>query len=79
MAPGPLVDAGQDLILRHVTVVDLGNGQLAADRTVVVQAGKIVQVGASSQVQEPAQVQAIDATGSPLSPCANRRLCPPSS
>lgn len=51
------------LVLVHVTVVDVRSGNLAQDQTVVIEAGKILSVGASKTTKPQAGARSIDCTG----------------
>ena len=51
---------GQDLAIEHVQVVDVVEGKILADQTVVVSTGKIREVGPTAKVVIPAEATRID-------------------
>jgi imidazolonepropionase-like amidohydrolase len=57
-----------DLVLRHVTIVDLPEGTLSEDHAVIVRAGKITWVGADAQLDLPSGYRVIDGSGRFLLP-----------
>ncbi|MGI4741741.1 MAG: amidohydrolase family protein [Janthinobacterium lividum] len=63
----PTPPISYDLVIRHVSVVDVVTGQLLADQSVAVTGGKIVRVGPSSQARYDAR-QKLDGTGRFLIP-----------
>ena len=50
------------LVITHVTVVDVANGALLADRSIVIDGGRIVQVDSSPRVIAPRGAAQIDGT-----------------
>ena len=58
-----VADIGQDLVLRHVAVVDPLSGRVDPDQTVAVRAGKIVTVDRGSGAQTIPAGPEVDATG----------------
>lgn len=55
-------------VLQHVTVVDLENGELHADQTVLWERSRIVTVGRSGEVALPAGARVVEAQGRYLIP-----------
>ena len=56
------------LVFMHVTVIDTAAGIARPDQTVVISAGKIASVGASTSVRPPKGARIIDASGKFLIP-----------
>ena len=54
--------------VEHVTVVDAKSGTLVPDQTVVIAAGRIVQVGPAQSTTPPSNVTTLDGTGKFLLP-----------
>ncbi len=63
-APG----AATTVAIRNVTVVDVTDGSLHPDRTVLVEGNRIVTVGAAAEVAVPANAQVVEAAGGYLIP-----------
>src|SRR5688572_16533663 len=61
-APAPRI------ALTHVTVIDVANGTTQPDQTVVVDEGKIISVGPSTEVPASPETTVVDATGKYLIP-----------
>jgi imidazolonepropionase-like amidohydrolase len=59
-APAP---PSADLALTHVTVVDVRDGTLRPDQTVLVAGSRIVWIGPSSDTAVPSEAHVVDATG----------------
>jgi len=59
--------SAQTLTITHATIVDVSNGTLQRDRTVVVEGNRIASVGPSSRARAP-RGQVIDAAGMYLIP-----------
>lgn len=55
-------------IIRDVTIVDVVTGLLTEHRSVVIDAGRIVTVGAATEVTAPADAEIVDGTGRYLIP-----------
>jgi imidazolonepropionase-like amidohydrolase len=53
----------ETLVFEHVTVVDVANGSLLADRSVVVANGRIASVRMAGEAPTPAGAKVVDATG----------------
>jgi Amidohydrolase family len=51
---------GQDLAIEHVQVVDVVDGKILSDQTVIVSAGKIREVGPAAKIVVPAEATRID-------------------
>jgi imidazolonepropionase-like amidohydrolase len=66
--PAQETPAGQRLVLTGVTVVDVREGRLLPDRTVVVVGDRIVAVGAGDPTPVPAGARVVDARGGYLIP-----------
>lgn len=64
--PAPAA-APYDLVINHVSVVDVASGRLQPDQAVAVAGGKIVRVGPAAQAHYPAR-QTVDGTGRYLLP-----------
>jgi imidazolonepropionase-like amidohydrolase len=60
--------AAQALVIAHVTVIDVVNGQALPDMNVVVEGERIKQVGLASQVKIPEGAQVVDGAGKFLIP-----------
>ena len=56
------------LVFTHVSVVDVAAGTLLADRTVVVQGARILDVAPASGAKPPAGARIVDASGKFLAP-----------
>ena len=56
------------VVIRHATVVDVARGRLAPGRTVLVDSGRIVAVGAEGGVPIPADAAVVDGRGKYLMP-----------
>src|ERR1700751_578290 len=57
-----------DIAFTHVAVVDVLNGQIEPDMTVLISHQEISEVGSSKVVRVPKQVRSIDARGKYLIP-----------
>jgi imidazolonepropionase-like amidohydrolase len=57
-----------DVAIRGVTVVDVVDGSLSPDRTVLIQGNRIVAVGAVAEVAVPGNADVVDAPGLYLIP-----------
>ena len=64
---GPVLSSA-DLALAHATVVDVENGRLIADQTVLITGNRITAVGPSRSVAVPSGARVIDARGKYLIP-----------
>lgn len=60
--------AVQPLVFRHVTVIDATGRPPLADRTVVLNAGRIQSIGIARDVKVPKGAQVVDATGKYMIP-----------
>ena len=58
----------QTFAVRGVNVVDVQNGSLLENQTVIVEDGRIVSIGAATSVSVPVEVQVIDASGQYMVP-----------
>jgi hypothetical protein len=58
----------ETLVLAHATVIDVANGSLLSDRTIVVTEGRISAVGPAGDVATPAGAKVVDAAGKYLIP-----------
>ena len=56
------------IVFLHANVIPMDREQVVEDQTVVIEGGRIVQIGDSKTVQVPAGAQRIDATGKYLIP-----------
>jgi imidazolonepropionase-like amidohydrolase len=56
------------LVIVHVAVIDVVTGGVRRDASVVVEGGRITQVGAARRVKTPAGARVVDATGKFLIP-----------
>jgi hypothetical protein len=52
-----------DLALTHVNVVDVQNGRLVPDQTVLIRGGRIARVAAASDLREPSATRVVDGRG----------------
>jgi Amidohydrolase family len=64
----PVVPPRGTMVFQHVTVIDVVNGSLLADRSVAVAGGRITAVGPASAVDTPAGATVIDSTGQYMIP-----------
>jgi imidazolonepropionase-like amidohydrolase len=64
----PVVPQRGAMVLQHVTVIDVRNGSLLADRSVAVAGGRITAVGPAGAVEVPAGAKVIDSTGQYMIP-----------
>jgi hypothetical protein len=55
--------AAQDLALTHVNVVDVENGGVRTDQTVLIRGGRIAWTGPAAQARVPSGARVVDATG----------------
>ncbi len=67
VARRPAPTPAYDLVINHVSVVDVATGQLRPDQTVAVAGGKIVRLGPAAQAHYAAR-QTVDGTGRYLLP-----------
>lgn len=58
----------QPLIITHVTIIDATGSAPKPDQTIVIVAGRIIEIGKSSKVRGPRGSQILDATGKFLIP-----------
>ncbi len=66
LLPGCAADAvvpAADLALTHATVISVTDGERLADRTILVEHGRIVAVEPAARVRIPAGARVVDATG----------------
>jgi adenine deaminase len=63
MDPGPPAD----LVVRHITIVDVANGQTRSNQRVLVRSGRIVAIEAESAAPPPA-AKLVDGAGKFLIP-----------
>jgi len=63
----PAPPIAYDLVINHVSVVDVASGRLRPDQAVAVAGGKIVRVGPAAQAHYQAR-QTVDGTGRYLLP-----------
>ncbi|MCZ6717948.1 MAG: amidohydrolase family protein [Gammaproteobacteria bacterium] len=63
----PVQESG-GLVFVGVNIVDVNQGQILADYSVVIEGNRIVEVGPSAQVNPPARVQVVDGSGRYLMP-----------
>lgn len=66
-----LVEVASGLVIRDVTIVNTRDGSMAANRAVVIDAGRIVAIHANTVVRTAAAVQVVSASGQYLVPGFN--------
>ncbi len=62
-APSRAATAREELVLNHVTVVDVRTGRLARDRAVVIADGRVVEVVAAGGIRPAKGVRIVDERG----------------
>jgi imidazolonepropionase-like amidohydrolase len=55
--------APRDLAIAHASVIDVRDGRIATDQTLIVSGSRITQIGPSGSVMPPAGAQTVDARG----------------
>jgi hypothetical protein len=68
LAQAEINKSSRPLVFNHVKVVDVANGKLKPDMTVVVVGNRIVSVGKSEKVRIPKDAQVVEARGKFLIP-----------
>jgi imidazolonepropionase-like amidohydrolase len=68
LAQSNLRSQPQQLIITHVTVIDATGSAPKPDQTIVIAAGRIIEIGKSNKVRVPRGSQVLDATGKFLIP-----------
>jgi imidazolonepropionase-like amidohydrolase len=68
LPPAQPAQSTRQLVLTHVTVLDMTGAPAQPDRTVVITGDRITELGPSAGVQTPKDAQVVDATGKFLIP-----------
>jgi hypothetical protein len=66
--PAPQIDAGHDLLLRNVTIVDTHDRSLIPSKTVFIQAGRIARINSDKEAPALGNTPMVDAQGKFLVP-----------